>query len=57
MTFVQQLFKVVENDRTYIVEWGFLCGSEGKESACNAGDLGWEDILEKGKDIQSSILA
>jgi len=32
---------------------GFLCGSAGKESACNVGDhvlsLGWEDPLEKGK--------
>ena len=27
----------------------FPCGSAGKESACNAGDLGWEDPLEKGK--------
>ena len=22
---------------------GYLCGSAGKESVCNAGDLGWED--------------
>ena len=22
---------------------GFHCGSSGKESACNEGDLGWED--------------
>ena len=28
---------------------GFLYGSAGKESTCNAGDLGWEDPLEKGK--------
>ena len=32
---------------------GFPGGSAGKESACNAGDLGlipgWEDPLEKGK--------
>ena len=28
---------------------GFPCGSAGKESACNVGDLGWEDPLEKGK--------
>ena len=32
---------------------GFPCGSDGKESACNVGDLGsipgWEDPLEKGK--------
>ena len=33
------------------------CGSAGKESTCNAGDLGWEDPLEKGKATHSSILA
>ena len=31
--------------------------SDGKESACNAGDLDWEDPLEKGKATHSSILA
>ena len=37
---------------------GFPCGSTGKESACSAGDLGWEDPLEKGKKTtHSSILA
>ena len=40
---------------------GFPCGSAGKESACNAGDLGsilgWGDFLEKGKITHSSILA
>ena len=40
---------------------GFPGGSAGKESACNAGDLGlisgWEDPLEEGKDTHSSILA
>ena len=25
---------------------GFPGGSEGKESTCHAGDLGWEDPLE-----------
>ena len=39
---------------------GFLCGSAGEESACNARDLGsilgWEDPLEKGKATHSSIL-
>ena len=39
---------------------GFLGGSDGKESACNAGDLGlisgWEDPLEEGMAIHSSIL-
>ena len=40
---------------------GFPCGSAGKESACNEGDLGlipvWEDPLEKGKATHASILA
>ena len=31
------------------VSLGLLCSLVGKESACNAGDLGWEDPLEKGK--------
>ena len=42
-------------------ELGFPHGSEGKESACNAGDwgqfLGWEYPLEKGMATHSSILA
>ena len=37
------------------------CGSDGKESACNAGDLGsipgLEDLLEKGMANHTSILA
>ena len=45
----------------FLLVMGFLCGSDGKESACNAGDLGqflgWEDPLEKGKATHSSILA
>ena len=40
---------------------GFSCGSAGKESAGNVGDLGsitgWKDTLEKGKATHSSILA
>ena len=39
----------------------FSGSSEGKASACNAGDwvrsLGWEDLLEKGMATHSSILA
>ena len=35
----------------------FPGGSDGKEFACNAGDLGWEDPLETGKVIRSSIFA
>ena len=36
---------------------GFPGGSDGKESTCNAGDLGWEDPLEKGTATYCSILA
>ena len=36
---------------------GFPGGSDGKESACSVGDLGWEDPLEKGKATYSSIQA
>ena len=36
---------------------GFPCGSASKESACNVGDLGWEDPLEKGTATHSGILA
>ena len=39
----------------------FPVSSDGKESACNVGDLGlilgWEDLLEKGKATHSNILA
>ena len=39
----------------------YPCGPAGKESACNAEDLasilGWEDPLENGKAMHSSILA
>ena len=42
------------------VSLGFPDSSFGKESVCNAGDLvrflGWEDPLEKGKAMHSSIL-
>ena len=40
---------------------GFPGGSDGKESTCNAGDLGlilgWEDPQEKEMAIHTSILA
>ena len=39
-----------------LVFLGFPCGSAGKESACNAGDLGWEDPLEEATATHSSIL-
>ena len=39
---------------------GFPGGSDGKDTACNMGDLGsilgWEDPLEKGMAAHSSIL-
>ena len=34
----------------------FPHSSVGNESACNAGDLGWEDPLEKEMATHSSIL-
>ena len=43
------------------VFYGFPGGSDGKESACNVGDLerslGWEDPLEEGMATYSSILS
>ena len=46
---------------TPVSNMDFPGGLDGKESACNAGDwvqfLGWEDPLEKGIAIHSSILA
>jgi len=36
---------------------GFPGGSGGKESACNMGDLDWDDPLEKEMATYSSILA
>ena len=42
-------------------KWGFPGGSDGKESACDAGDHGlipgWEDPLEEGMGTHSNILA
>ena len=36
---------------------GFPWWLSGKESACNVGDMGWEDLLEKGMATHSNILA
>ena len=46
----------------YTMGVGFPCGSAGKDSACNAGDLGSNPRvgkipLEKGNATHSSILA
>ena len=35
----------------------FPGSSDGEESACNEGDLGWEDPLQEGMATHSSILA
>ena len=47
--------------KCYIKHGGFPGGSAGKESACNAGDLGsipgWEDTLERGMATHSSVHA
>ena len=44
-----------------ILHFIFIFSQNGKESACNVGNLGsilgWKDPLEKGKAIHSSILA
>jgi len=40
-----------------LVFLGFPGGSDNKVSAHNAGDLGWEDPLEKGMATYSSLLA
>ena len=64
----QQRFDLINTFREFTVLFssefsilGFPGGSAGKESTCNAGDLGsilgWEDPLEKGKATHSSILA
>ena len=44
----------------FTVALGFLDfpgGSDGKASAYNVGDLGWEDLLEKEMATHSSTLA
>ena len=45
----------------YFIKWGFPGGSDGEESACNAGDLGsilegQEDPLEEGMAVHSRFL-
>ena len=45
------------NWHSFLRRYYVSCGSDGKESACNARDLGQEDPLEKGMATHSSILA
>ena len=47
---------VLDNPMLYY-SLGFLVGPDGKESACNAGDTGWEDPLKEEMAPHSSILA
>ena len=52
---------MLQNYKCFCLVSGFLCGSVGKESACNAGYLGWylgrEDPLQKAMATHSSTLA
>ena len=52
-----QLVKEHRHYKTGTFTRGFPGGSEVKAPACNAGDLGWEDSLEKEMATHSSILA
>ena len=49
----------LEKGKSYLVshQLGFPGGLDGKASAYNAGDLGWEDPLEKEMATHSSSLA
>ena len=46
-----------QNKTRYAYTWGFPGGLHGKEFACNEGDPGWEDPLEKEMVTHSGILA
>ena len=46
-----------ESHSVLLAYQGFPGGSAGKEFACNVGDLGREDFLEKGMATHFSILA
>ena len=64
-SFILHLFpshlEIQPHTNAFFSKSGFPGGSDGKESACNAGDSGlipdWEDPLEKGMVTHSSILA
>ena len=51
------MIKIDSHVREITNHLGFSGGSEVKASPCNAGDLGWEDPLEKEMATHSSILA
>ena len=54
MELMSRFFFVCFNFR---LNFGLPGGSGGKESTCNAGDLGGEDPLEKEMATHSSVLA
>ena len=39
---LEKLNEVIDCD--YVMLWGFPGGSDDKESACNARDLGWKEL-------------
>ena len=49
------------NEHTQLIDTWLPWGSDGREAACSAGDLGlipgWEGPLEKGTAAHSSMLA
>ena len=59
ITISNYLLSYLENysNEITLVHQGFPGGSDGKESVCNVGDLGWEDSLEEGMATLSNILS
>jgi len=67
ITSSQGIYFIIQSLRLWTLLPHFPAGSDGKESACNAGDPGWipgsrrslsqEDPLEKEMATHSSILA
>ena len=47
----------VDGDSSHEIKRRLPGGLDGKESACNARDLGWKRPLEEGKATHSSIFA
>ena len=58
-SFILHFMKLTQSE-VNLSDQGFPGGSDGKESACNVGDLGsisWEDPLEKEMATHSNISA
>ena len=54
---MELMFKFLLVCFNFRLNYGLSGGSDGKESTCNAGDLGGEDPLEKEMAAHSSVLA